>query len=747
MKKALKFILISIIILVILVIAAVASVPFWFPINKVKDIVVEQMSIKTGRDIQVKGFQFNILKGMELRDVSISESKRYKTTKPFIKADLILLKYNLLALLKRTLIVYDFRVVSPYGSIIKEADGTFNFSDMLENLTKGPETEKEKLKLEKKKAAKEAKKAAKKDKGKKAAPFDIVITSLSIKDGNFQYYDRSGEKPMKIGIKKLNFKLDDVILSAVKPIGIFLDCTAFYNNYNIPVLLRSTVKADIKTGKADINVNPFTVGGLKSTGKVTVINFKDFTGDIVSVSNTKKMLEILPPDMNEKVKLYDADIDINNKVSFSMKNGKLTFKDKMKWANGSLAYNKKKVVENLNAEFNAASDYSLTGNVDFILAGSAVKIKAKGENINSPSETVAAINISSPKFAIEYLLALFPRKEKKKKVKDMTAEELKDYKLAKEIKAKKTKAAVRSLKGKKLPGVYLNLNADSIFFKEVNTGKAIINVRFVDNKLYSEAAIMAYKGSLNNNLIVDLNKETYSVGLKIKNIESSKLVNDAITIMPKEEKKKDKKTLLDDIKDKVYGTVNLEAQFNGTTFDDVGRTIKGSGKMHMKDGKITKTETGETLAKKFGLDFLAKDIPFDNFNADFNMAKGKINVTKLSILNGPNGEKGDLKIRAKGYITVDKALDFKVETDLSPREAAKVDAYFEKTFGIKDAKNGANPDGWMPFDFRVYNTVEKKKYDFSQARIVENVKRNMSKKLEQEIKSKGEEFLKNLFKK
>ena len=60
MNKFLKIFLIIAGILAVLFIAVVASVPYWFPINTVKGIVVDKMEEKTGRNIDVGELKFNI---------------------------------------------------------------------------------------------------------------------------------------------------------------------------------------------------------------------------------------------------------------------------------------------------------------------------------------------------------------------------------------------------------------------------------------------------------------------------------------------------------------------------------------------------------------------------------------------------------------------------------------------------------------------------------------------------------------
>jgi len=55
----------------------------------------------------------------------------------------------------------------------------------------------------------------------------------------------------------------------------------------------------------------------------------------------------------------------------------------------------------------------------------------------------------------------------------------------------------------------------------------------------------------------------------------------------------------------------------------------------------------------------------------------------------------------------------------------------------------------MPFDFRVYNTIAQKKYDYSQSRMMANIKRNLAKKLEEEgkkyMEKEGGKLIKQLF--
>lgn len=730
MKKAIKLLLITMVSLFALFFVFLATIPLWFPFEKVKDFVVKELSEKIGREVIIKDIKFNIIKGIELSNFSIKESKKYGN-RDFIKDESIVLKYNLFALLGRELVINKFEMVSPYVEIIKEKDGRYNFSDIIENFST------EKKQTYKLKSSQLSQKTKQSKKAKGSTIKNIIITSIAVKNGNFVYVDYSKPNVNSLKVEKFNFDMEDIILSAVKPVAIKIDCNVWYNKYNIPVSLKALLTADIMNKKVKLEINPFICGGINTTGKIDIVNFKDISGSINSLTNTKKILEILPQDLSKKIQEMNVSIDINNDLNFSLINGILIFNDTLKMENGVLIYKNKKIIENLKAKLIITSEYDYKGNFNFLLAGNEVKITTDGTSINKSQNSVYNIDIYSPKFAVEYLLALFPQKKKR-------VEKNQSDKQTKKI---VTAAKKKTIKIKNVPGIYLTLRADSVFYKEVTIGKTISSIRFVDGKLYSETAINAYQGKINSNFIADINRETYSITTDITSVEVNKLIDDTISVLPK--KDPNRKTLLGDIKNKVYGKFSMESKFSGNTFKDIPNTIMGEGYFITKDGKIISTEIGKDLSNKLGVKFLDQDIIFTILYGDFKMSNGKINIKNFKIFNGPNGENGDIRIRGAGYVTIDKEIDFKIESEISPGQAKLLDEYFARNLSIKDISYAYNKDGWLPFDVRIYNTITDKKYDFSQPRMIENVKRNLTKKVEEEgkkyLEQKGRELIKNLF--
>jgi len=706
------------------------TIPLWFPVEKVKDFVVNELSEKTGREIIIKEVNFNVFKGIELKGCSLKESKRYGN-RDFIKDEKIVLKYNLFALLGRELVINKFEMVSPYIEVIKEKNGRYNFSDIVENFSSG------KKQTSQSKPATSTGETKQKKKKNDSIIKNIVITSASVKNGTFVYVDYSKPKVTSLKIEKFNFNTGNIISSIVKPVEIKMDCDVYYDKFKIPVSLKSNLTADIKNKKLRLDVDPFICAGINTTGRINIINFKDISGAINSTVNVREILKILPEDLKQKILGLNAAIDVNNELNFNLTNKILSFNDTLKMANGVINYKNKKIIEDLKAKIIITDKFDYKGNINFLLVGNDVKITTNGTSINKPVDSVYNFDIYSPKFAVEYLLALFPKKEKKAD-KEKTEKQLK--KIA--TPAKKKEAQIKNI-----PGVYVTLRADSIFYKDVTIGKTISNIRFMNDKLYSETAINAYNGKINCNLIADINKETYNVTANIASVEVNKLIDDSISVIPR--KDQNKKTLLDDIKNKVYGKISMESEFSGDTFKDVANTINGNGYLMVKNGKIAATDIGRDLAGKLGIKFLGQDIPFTLLYGDFKMNGGKINIKNLKIYDGPDGENGDIRIRGSGYVTVDKKIDFRLETEINPRSAKMLEEYFARNLSIKDVSYAYNKDGWLPFDFRLYNTLTEKKYDFSQPRMIENIKRNLTKKVEDEgkkyIEQKGKEFMENLF--
>ena len=716
MKKFLKILLIITAIIVILIGAAVAAVYIMFPAEKIRQIVIKEGSEFTGREIGLGQLKFNIFKGIEIDNVYIKESGAQNKT-DFLKADSVVFKYNLLALLKKDLIINRIELVSPYAKIIKQADGKFNFTDMLNGNKK---TKKEK--------------AVKKEKNGAEKPLfnNIIVTGVAVKKGNFAYLDNSKAKALNVQVKDFNFSTGNLLLSAAVPVDIKSDFTAVYGDYTIPVDLKSQVKLDLKSKDADIAIGKLEVAGTVSEGNVKLVKFKDASGRISTLGDIPALIKLLPEKTSAGLKDVAISGTVKNNIRFSFANGKFTFSDSAALEKAEVLYRGKKAVENFNGMAELTSDYKLKSDMDFKLAGNDVNIKINGTNVTDMDSGVFNVDIYSPKLAVEYLMALIPKKDKS----------------AADKAATKTKSApAKTKKAIKAPGTYVNVKADSITFKEITIGKTIANVRLVNSKFYMEASAAAYSGNINSSAVSDINKGTYSFDFITSQVQMTRLIDDVIAVLPR--KDASKKTFIDDLKGKVQGKAAINSKFSGTTFKDILHTVKGSGNFNVTNGLVGPLEMGKDLAQKTGISDLGNAIEFDTMSGVFNMASGKIDVKNFRLDKGADGKAGDIKVKGAGWITVDRALDFKAETDISPKLSKQFEQNIAANFGIQDAGYAYDKEGWMPFDFRVYNTIAQKKYDYSQSRMMDNIKRNLAKKLEEEgkkyMEKEGGKLIKQLF--
>jgi uncharacterized protein involved in outer membrane biogenesis len=739
MKSFLKFFVITVISLLIITISVLATVPLWLPADKLKDMLVEQLSKQTGRDVAIAGLKFNILKGIELNGVSIKETEKYKK-RDFIRDDQVLLRYNLLALFTGNLVIYKFELVSPYCEIVKEPGGSFNFSDILQ-LQSQQKTKSGKTAVTEPAANTKIKgiepTTAEKSHGRISFIKNIVITSIAVQKGRFVYVDYSKPQVMSVKIEDFNFNIEDIVLSAVKPISVNMDCTAYYNEYKIPVSLKAKVKADIARQSADIIIDPFIISGITTKGNIALVNLSEIKGNMESEASLKKMLELLPPELSKQMKDLNADMDITNSVNFSMSGNRVKFNDLLSLDKGNVTYKDKKAVEALKGSIRVDSDYSMSGNITMLLTGNDVRIKLKGTDIASTESGKINIDIYSPKFAVEYLMAMFPQK----------SAAIANTKASPEkVTTKKTKKLKRQ--EIKSPGVIITLKADSIFYKDVTAGKTSSSIKFSKGKLTADTLINAYNGSINFRMTADVNSENYSMEASISGVKLHDFIDNAIAVMPR--KNAGDKNLLDDFKGKVSGDLQMEVKFSGDTFSRMDRTIAGKGGFSIKNGRIISVKMAQNLGQLLNISALNNDMPFDLIACDFNMASGTITTKNFRMYNGTDGRAGDIKVDGAGWVTVDNRLDFKLQMDFNPRVAGQIAAGVAGSASIHDASYAFDKDGWLPVDARVYNTVSEQKYDLAQPRIMENIKRNLSKKVTDQgkkfLEDKGKDLLKNLFK-
>ena len=175
-------------------------------------------------------------------------------------------------------------------------------------------------------------------------------------------------------------------------------------------------------------------------------------------------------------------------------------------------------------------------------------------------------------------------------------------------------------------------------------------------------------GTFSNSARVDLGKKglVYSAKLGLKAIQSDPLLT---AFMPK-------------AAGSLLGATDLTFALDGrgTQWQTLSRNLSGNGNMLVADGRLISPGLIKGLSSLLQLPEL-KDIPFENFKAEFKIIDGKVKLDSQILGN-------TLKLFPKGTIGLDGSLNLGLDTRLSPELSSRLD----KKGGITSYL--ADEDGW-----------------------------------------------------
>jgi len=136
MKKLLKVAGIVVGILVLLIIGLSIFVKSYLSSDRLKPIILPKAEAMTGRKVLLDDISVSLFKGIIAKGLSVKERDGQRD---FVKVGRFILSYRLLPLLKKQLVISKIEIGSPSISIKKERGGRYNFSDIIENRSKGPQ--------------------------------------------------------------------------------------------------------------------------------------------------------------------------------------------------------------------------------------------------------------------------------------------------------------------------------------------------------------------------------------------------------------------------------------------------------------------------------------------------------------------------------------------------------------------------------------------------------------------------------
>jgi AsmA protein len=95
--------------------------------ERIRSYLVDAAERSLGRKVGLGAIQVSIFKGISVKDFEIKEKD---ADAPFVKAESFVLRYQLLPLLSKSLVIDELKLVNARLHVQKNADGTFNFSDI-----------------------------------------------------------------------------------------------------------------------------------------------------------------------------------------------------------------------------------------------------------------------------------------------------------------------------------------------------------------------------------------------------------------------------------------------------------------------------------------------------------------------------------------------------------------------------------------------------------------------------------------
>ncbi|MBI4849726.1 MAG: AsmA family protein [Nitrospirae bacterium] len=315
MKKILTII---IVVTAVIIISFVVLIKTYVTPEKVKAFLVPYAEQALNRKISIGEVNISLFRGIDIKDFAIKETDGKSD---FVKCKDFILKFQLLPILSRKVIVDELKLLSPEIRIIRDNKGSFNFEGIGEK--------------EKQQAGKEEKQ----DAAAKGLPISLLVKNISIKDAGFSFVDSTKALPDTRGSFAIDSNIkstDGTQLSSTGNIDLKLSEIIFGTPSRKPIRdLNAALKyaadvnlspGDIRIDKADLKIQEVPVsltGDVKNFRKEPEINIAVSMPDTKSADLQKLLTSVV--DMNGLVLSgnYSANFNITGmpKKFDSLKSG------------------------------------------------------------------------------------------------------------------------------------------------------------------------------------------------------------------------------------------------------------------------------------------------------------------------------------------------------------------------------------------------------------------------------------------
>ncbi|MBI4686750.1 MAG: AsmA family protein [Nitrospirae bacterium] len=254
-KRHKKLIVIVTASILAVVLALTVFIKTFFTPERIKTLLLPVAERALDREIAIGKVDISLFKGIEISDFAIKEADR-KTD--FVRCKNLVLKYELLSLLRRKIAINELSLLSPEVNIVRNKEGIFNFKSI---------------------GAKKAQEEKEADK-EEGLPLSLVISKAIIKGARFSFADDKNAMPDIKGSADIDIKmrsLDAQKLSSDGEVNIKFDeiKTQSKNIKNIFAGLKYSVAIDNNSNTLNIGKTELKVQNVPLTIKGVIRNFKD----------------------------------------------------------------------------------------------------------------------------------------------------------------------------------------------------------------------------------------------------------------------------------------------------------------------------------------------------------------------------------------------------------------------------------------------------------------------------------------
>jgi uncharacterized protein involved in outer membrane biogenesis len=273
MKKAL---LIISAVALIAIIAFAVFIKIYVTPGRIKAFLLPYAEETLNRKITVGEIKINLLKGIDVKDFAIKETDEQTD---FVKCRDFILKFQILPLLTRKVVIDELTFLSPEIRIARDSKGRYNFEG-----------------LGKKEAHEEVKKEVQASKTKEL-PISLLVNNIIIKDSRFSFIDATRSLPDMKGAFAVNAGIksaDGSLLSSkgdmeLRLAEVIMQNTSKKQIKDINAVLKYSASISLATGSIHIDKADLKIQGMPVSLTGDVKNFsKDPEIDIaVSVPKTR----------------------------------------------------------------------------------------------------------------------------------------------------------------------------------------------------------------------------------------------------------------------------------------------------------------------------------------------------------------------------------------------------------------------------------------------------------------------------